>query len=77
MARNKVTVHFSLNQQKSQQVTEWSEMIKSELGLRLNQMGQYAKWLVVKLIGLTPYFLFLGIVVGSIRLLFRRKKRGR
>lgn len=77
VARNKVTVHFSLNQQKSQQVTEWSEMIKSELGLRLNQMGQYAKWLVVKLIGLTPYFLFLGIVVGSIRLLFRRKKRGR
>lgn len=77
VARNKVTVHFSLNQQKSQQVTEWNEMIKSELSLQLNQMGQYAKWLVVKLIGLTPYFLFLGIVVGSIRLLFRRKKRGR
>lgn len=77
VARNKVTVHFSLNQQKSQQVTEWNEMIKSELSLQLNQMGQYAKWLVVKLIGLTPYFLVVSILVGSIRLLFRRKKRGR
>ena len=72
-----MTVHFSLNQQKSQQVTEWNEMIKSELSLQLNQMGQYAKWLVVKLIGLTPYFLVVSILVGSIRLLFRRKKRRR
>ena len=73
--RNNVTLHFNLNEQKSQELTGWSEMIKSELSLQLNRMSQYAQWLLVKLIGLTPYFLVFGILVGSFRLLFRRKKR--
>ena len=77
LARNKVTLHFNLDEQKSQEVTGWSEMIKSELSLQLDRMGQYAQWILVKLIGLTPYFLVFGILVGSVRLLFRRKKRRR
>ena len=75
VARNKVTLNFNLKEQHSQEVMGWSEMIKSELDLQLNRIGQYTQWMVVKLIGLTPYFLVLGILVGSIRLLFRRKKR--
>ena len=77
LARNKVTVHFNLDEQKSQEVIGWSEMIKSELSLQLDRMGKYAQWILVKLIGLTPYFLVFGILVGSVRLLFRRKKRRR
>lgn len=75
VARNKVTLHFSLNEQISEQVTGWSEMIKMELSLQLNRIEEYVQWMVVKLIGVTPYFLVLGIVVSSVRLLFRRKKR--
>ena len=59
------------------EVIGWSEMIKSELSLQLDRMGKYAQWILVKLIGLTPYFLVFGILVGSVRLLFRRKKRRR
>lgn len=76
-AETKVTLTFQLKENSQQVMSEWSFMIKDELSIQLNRISRGAKWLIVKLIGLTPYLLIIGFLAIAGRFFFRRRRRRR
>ncbi|MDO5348161.1 MAG: hypothetical protein Q4F14_06405, partial [Bacillota bacterium] len=68
---------FQLKENSQQVMSEWSFMIKDELSIQLNRISRGAKWLIVKLIGLTPYLLIIGFLAIAGRFFFRRRRRRR
>lgn len=76
-AQTKVTLTFQLKEDSQQVMSDWSFMIEDELSIQLNRISRGAKWLIVKLIGLTPYLLIIGFLTIAGRLFFRRRRRKR
>lgn len=77
VARNKVTIIFELEEGPIEDDSTWGIMIQNELSVQLNRICQITRSLLVKLIGLVPYFIIGFVIILMVRCLFRGGKRKR